>query len=94
MCTCASNGSEALGKTRDEDFAVIIVDISMPGMDGIEFYKQLKVEDPEMAKKVVFVSGHLEDSNYSFIVKERRPCLGKPFDKKEFYRIIDYVVNP
>jgi DNA-binding NarL/FixJ family response regulator len=42
----AGDGRELLGKVRERHFDVVMLDISMPGMDGLDALKQLKVELP------------------------------------------------
>jgi len=50
----ASNGSEALNKLTS-DTAVVLLDIFMPIMNGIEFLKNLKMEKPELANIPVII---------------------------------------
>lgn len=38
----ASSGSEALAKLEKDKFALIVLDIKMPGMDGIEVLRKVK----------------------------------------------------
>ncbi len=40
----AVSGNDALSKMTDRDFGLVITDLRMPGMDGIEFIKQLRSE--------------------------------------------------
>lgn len=40
------DGREALSKTRGEDYDVVILDIAMPGSDGIDVLEQMKREKP------------------------------------------------
>ena len=42
---------------RGERFDVILSDVMMPAMTGIEFYQQLAERDPALARQVVFVTG-------------------------------------
>jgi two-component system, NarL family, invasion response regulator UvrY len=55
----AANGNEVLEKVRKVFFNLLILDISMPGKNGIEILKQLKSEDYKMP--VLFLSMYPED---------------------------------
>jgi len=50
----AENGVEALNKLSP-DTAIVLLDIYMPIMNGIEFLKRLKTEKPELSNVPVFV---------------------------------------
>jgi two-component system chemotaxis response regulator CheY len=49
----ASNGSEALSSVRENSFDLILSDINMPLMDGLEFVRQLR--SIEAAKEIPVV---------------------------------------
>ncbi len=49
----ASNGQEALEKVRKSDFDIVVLDISMPGISGLDILKQLKDEKPELSVLVL-----------------------------------------
>jgi two-component system invasion response regulator UvrY len=55
----AVNGHEALVKARGEDWSVILLDLSMPGSDGLELVKQLHTERPQIP--ILILSTHPED---------------------------------
>jgi len=42
----AENGREVLRKTSEGSFDVVLLDISMPGMNGLDVLKQLKISSP------------------------------------------------
>jgi DNA-binding NarL/FixJ family response regulator len=44
----ASNGAEVLKKISKKDFDVILLDISMPGRDGLDILKQIKEQKPDL----------------------------------------------
>lgn len=55
----ASDGYELLRKLRTKDFDLIILDISMPGVDGLETLKQIKAEKPNA--RVLILTLHPEE---------------------------------
>ena len=59
----AGNEQEILEKIRAADFDVVILDISMPGKDGIDVLKQIKHIKPHL--HVLILSMHPEDQ-YAF----------------------------
>ena len=52
----AKDGYEALEKARVQQFDAIIMDLAMPGMDGVETLRALRVDQPEL--QVIFLTGH------------------------------------
>jgi PAS domain S-box-containing protein len=55
VCT-AENGVEALRLFREALPPIVLTDIKMPGMDGIELLRQIKTERPET--EVIMITGH------------------------------------
>jgi DNA-binding NarL/FixJ family response regulator len=55
----AEDGHEILDKARNQEFDVIVLDITMPGMMGLDVLKQLKSEKPELP--VLILSMHPEE---------------------------------
>jgi len=52
----AKDGYEALEKARVQQFDAIIMDLAMPGMDGVETLRGLRVDQPDL--QVIFLTGH------------------------------------
>jgi len=52
----AESGVRALEIVKDNDFDVIVLDVKMPGMDGIETLSEIKRKFP--LKEVIMLTGH------------------------------------
>ena len=59
----ASDGKEALSKIQNQDFGLIIVDILMPKMGGLELIKVIKMRAKYKDIPVLIISGTLEAEN-------------------------------
>ena len=55
----ASNGQELLHKVRERRFDLVLLDISMPGRDGLEVLKILRADFPKLP--VLILSVHREE---------------------------------
>src|SRR5207244_585070 len=53
----AADGVEGLARLRTQPANVILADLRMPRMGGVELYAQLEEERPELAARVLFLSG-------------------------------------
>jgi two-component system invasion response regulator UvrY len=61
----AGDGRQLLHKIREENFDVVILDITMPHIDGLDVLKQLKIEKPKLP--IIILSIHPE-SQYALRV--------------------------
>jgi PAS domain S-box-containing protein len=65
---------------RDPSFDVILCDIAMPGMSGMDLYRKLDAEDPHLARRMVFISGGAFSQRIvDFLESVPNPHLVKPF---------------
>jgi DNA-binding response OmpR family regulator len=77
---CAYNGDEALKKLEDIKPDLVLLDIMMPGVDGLEVCQKIK-ENPEMSDvSVVMVTGKRDlESHMDAIFAEANGYIMKPF---------------
>jgi len=94
--TEAGDGVAALERLRSAgaDPQVILADLRMPRMDGAEFYERLLEERPQLAARVLFLSGditHLAGRGLAEISRDR--VLVKPVELAELERRISEFVQ-
>src|SRR5215510_12949642 len=53
----AHSGVEALGRLLEQDFALIILDVAMPGMDGFETARMVRSRERNRATPIIFITG-------------------------------------
>jgi CheY-like chemotaxis protein len=63
------NGMAAMNKIIEKYYKLIISDIELPGMDGIELYNQASKLFPNINERFMFVSGDLLPDQLSFLKK-------------------------
>lgn len=86
------NGADALVRLKQEPFSLLLTDIVMPRMDGIELARQAAVLDPSL--KIMFITGFaaVTLNNDMQPVKDAR-VLSKPFHLKDLVREVDKLLD-
>jgi PAS domain S-box-containing protein len=57
----AHSGEEALALVESQDFAVILLDVNMPGMDGLETAKQIRSDERFAHLPIIFMTAFADD---------------------------------
>jgi CheY-like chemotaxis protein len=90
----ASNGREALDLVRRTSYALIVSDVRMPEMDGASLYHELRALRPELARRIVFVTGDLvRPETRGFLDGTCLRYLEKPFTMLDFQAVIRGVTG-
>ncbi|WPP40757.1 response regulator [Paenibacillus hunanensis] len=62
----ATSGEEALRCLLKDEFAVIVLDVQMPGMDGIETAKLIKAREKTKEIPIIFISANSKEAEHLF----------------------------
>ena len=90
----AINGLEAKKMVNDKSYDFCLSDIRTPVMNGIELYRYLEQEHPELARRVIFTTGDVLSSNIDKFLEEcKRPVLSKPFTPDQLRHMIKNVLG-
>lgn len=95
--TVASSGQEALGFLPQRHFDLLITDIRMPGMDGLQVIQAVRQYCQEMKKQsipeIVLTAYNDEQVKQSALRLGVREFLLKPFKVDEFLRVLAHNLS-
>jgi PAS domain S-box-containing protein len=80
--------------TRGERFDVILCDMMMPAMSGVDFFHEVQRMDPEIAGSIVFVTGGaFTAAARAFLESIPNARVEKPFDALELRSIVSSMLT-
>jgi two-component system chemotaxis response regulator CheY len=74
----ALDGTEGLEKIRQKYYALVISDLNMPKVDGIQLYKKMHDLFPSINRRFLFFSGTPSDDQLSFVREHHLKLIEKP----------------
>ena len=85
------NGGEAHRRLMEEPFTLLLTDIVMPEMDGIELARRASVLDPDI--KIMFITGFAAVTlNSSENTPQDAKVLSKPFHLRDLVDEVDRLL--
>jgi CheY-like chemotaxis protein len=93
--TCAENGEAAIAAVATSDFDVVLMDVRMPGMDGLEATRRIRLlQGPRGRVPIVAMTAQA----FTEQVAECRTAgmdshLGKPFDQAQLLAVVARAVE-
>jgi DNA-binding NtrC family response regulator len=88
----ANTGTEALEILEDNFFAILIIDIRLPDMDGIELISKINKTDPDM-RKIILTGNPSLDNVQQALKKGANDYLIKPIKLEQIKTIIRDQIN-
>jgi CheY-like chemotaxis protein len=79
----AANGAVAQGMLSKQEYDLLLIDIRMPVMNGIELCQYIEQEHPEYTGKVILMSADMDADTQHFLREGKRRFLPKGFTFKE-----------
>lgn len=92
--TYAQSATGALGRVQaGANFQAVVCDVFMPGMSGMKFHRALLREAPELARRLVFVSGGVSDEVDEYVRSQHLHWVAKPFTGVELRAAVAAVAG-
>ena len=88
----AHNGQEAIDRCKKETFDLVITDVRLPGMDGVEMLGKIKKIQPKL-KSIVITGYASEDTPIRAIRYQVSDYLFKPFSLQYFLGSVTRVIE-
>lgn len=90
----ACNGLEVLTALAERPFDIVLMDVSMPEMDGIEASRSIRRRDDDLAHiPILGVTAYaMKEDQQRFLAAGMNGCIAKPLSRTELYRALDALL--
>lgn len=88
----AMNGEEALQKMKSTEYGLVLLDLKMPGMDGMEVLKRIRSDWPSVRVMIITAHGTM-DSAVDAMKLGAVDFIQKPFSVKEIRKAVKQVMD-
>jgi two-component system NtrC family sensor kinase len=89
VVVAVDSGRGAMAAVRAEPFDAILLDMRMPDVSGKQVFEQWERELPELARRVVFLTGDIVSTDLQqFLAGTGRPFIAKPFELEAVLRVL------
>ncbi len=89
-CDGVTNGLDGLKCIEKTHYDLIICDLRMPGMSGIEFFQEVERKNPELCQRFVFTTGdNVSEGNQNFLKLTGALVLQKPFEMDTMINVVN-----
>ncbi len=91
--TSVYSGKEALEALKSKNFVIVITDLNMPGMSGIELLQEIKATYSHRVQVIIItVSEQLEDF-FNALHGGANDFLLKPFQKEDLIEVLEHTLS-
>ncbi|GAI14527.1 unnamed protein product, partial [marine sediment metagenome] len=88
------NASDALTKIKNERYSVILLDVKMPGISGIDLYQRVQKIAKSLARRIIFMTGDVMGiDTRDFLSKTGAHYVSKPISVDELVKTINKVLD-
>lgn len=90
--SCAYSGEEGLKMAREGNYDVILIDIKLPDIEGLDVLKQIKSFDPETVS--IIITGYPSDESVNLALGSGAyDYITKPFDVVKLSFVMERAVS-
>lgn len=86
----ATNGAEAVAILKTQSMDLVLMDIQMPVMDGIEAIRIIRSSISTTIPIIALTAFALQDDDHTFLDGEMNAYLSKPYEENHFLELVCY----
>lgn len=90
--TTAEDGFQAIKRVKEQSFDIIFMDIKMPGINGVQTYREIKKINPKTSV-IMMTAYSVEDLVKEAIEEGAYTVIYKPFDMDKIIQTIEKVLE-
>ncbi len=84
-----ADGRTAVERILEQRYDLMLIDVRMPGISGVEVRERVRQKDASLASRIVFMTGDImAPDTLGFVNGSGAPCLTKPFDVATVQRVV------
>lgn len=91
--TTACDGREALNLLDQHQYDVIISDVQMPFLNGLDLFRAIRTVLPEVAGKFILCTGNVTEEVTSFCSEHHIPLCAKPMMVDDIKAAVHYLTR-
>ena len=88
------NAADALDRLKSTRYSLILLDIKLPEVSGIELYQRIQKIAKSLTRRVVFITGDVIGADTKdFLTRTKAPYITKPFDTEQLKRDVNGMLT-
>ena len=89
VCQCVSSAEEGISALDCAPFDVVVTDLAMPGLNGVEFLAHVIRAQPDSAR--IVISGYADRLKVAECLSVAHRYLSKPFNAKTLISLLQHI---
>jgi CheY-like chemotaxis protein len=85
---------EVLLRSEPNRYDVVMCDLRMPHVSGVELYRELLAKRPDLVRRLLFSTGDVVSSDAAtFLAESGRPVIEKPFELARLEELLSQILR-
>jgi CheY-like chemotaxis protein len=88
----AENGEQAVALAKNQVFDAILMDVNMPGLDGLDASERIRAEEQNQHRNfIIGITGQIDTAYSEYLAKGMNEILGKPIQPEQLLCVLKKI---